>query len=226
VHYPYKVSTPTADLSTLKLLLNSVISTPGARFTTSDLKYFYLGTPMMRKEYMRIPLVSIPQTIIDQYALDNKAHKDLVIVEICKCMYGLPQVGILAFNQLKTHIASHNYAICTHTPGLWTHSTQNITFTLIVDYFGIKYTNRDDAIHLLTALEKLYTTTTNWTGSLYLAMTLSWDFIRSTVDISMYGYVTKALERFQHTPAHRDKHSPHAWTKHIWNPPPTHLTRG
>jgi hypothetical protein len=49
VHYPDKVSTPTADLSTVKLLLNSVISTPGARFATFDLKDFYLGTPMMRK---------------------------------------------------------------------------------------------------------------------------------------------------------------------------------
>jgi hypothetical protein len=90
-------------------------------------------------------------------------------------MYGLPQAGILAFNQLKTHLATHNYAPCTHTPGLWTHSNRNITFTLVVDDFGIKYTNRDDAIHLLTALEELYTVTTDWTGSLYLAMTLSLD---------------------------------------------------
>jgi hypothetical protein len=52
VHYPDKVSTPTADLSTVKLLLKSVISTPSAHFATFDLKDFYLGTPMMRKEYM------------------------------------------------------------------------------------------------------------------------------------------------------------------------------
>jgi hypothetical protein len=49
MHYPDKVSTPTADLSTVKLLLNSVISTPGARFATFDLKDFYLGTPMAPK---------------------------------------------------------------------------------------------------------------------------------------------------------------------------------
>jgi hypothetical protein len=79
-HYPDKVSTPTADLSTFKLLLNSVISTPGARFATFNLKYFYVGTPMARKEYMRIPLTSIPKSIIDQYALTNKAHKGLVLV--------------------------------------------------------------------------------------------------------------------------------------------------
>jgi hypothetical protein len=108
VHYPDKVSTPTADLSTVKLLLNSVISTPGARFATFDLKDFYLGTLMARKEYMRIPLAYIPQSIIDQYALTDKAHKGLVLVEISKGMYGLPQAGILAFNQLNNHLAKHD----------------------------------------------------------------------------------------------------------------------
>jgi hypothetical protein len=68
-------------------------------------------------------------------------------------MYGLPQADILAFNQLKSNLATHNYAPCTHIPGLWTHSTRNIMFSLVIDDFGIKYTNRVDAIHLLTALK-------------------------------------------------------------------------
>jgi hypothetical protein len=59
------------------------------------------------------------------------------------------------------------------------------------------------AIHLLTALEELYTVTTDWTGSLYLTMTLNWDYTHSTIDISMPGYVTKTIKRFQHTPDRR-----------------------
>jgi hypothetical protein len=220
VHYPDKVSTPTADLSTVKLLLNSVISTPGARFATFDLKDIYLGTPMTRKEYMRISLASFPQSIIDQYALNDKAHIVLVLVEISKGMYGLPQAGILTFNQLKTHLATHDYAPCTHPPGLWTHSTRDIMFSLVVDDFGIKYTNRDDAIHLLTALEEMYTVTTDWAGSLYLATTLTWDYIHSTVDISMPGYVAKALEHFQHTPTRRPRHSPQIWSKPVYGTHP------
>jgi hypothetical protein len=135
-------------------------------------------------------------------------------------MYGLPHASILVFNQLKTHLTTHGYAPCTHTPGLWTHSTRPIAFTLVVEDFGIKYTNRDDAIHLISALEELYTVTTDWTGSLYLAMTLTWDYIRATVDISMPGYVIKALERFQHTPPHRHEHSPHAWNKTVYGTHP------
>ena len=38
VHYPFDAGTPTADLLTVKLLINSVISTPGARFFTMDIK--------------------------------------------------------------------------------------------------------------------------------------------------------------------------------------------
>ena len=50
VNYPGKCGTPTTDLLAVKLLLKSTISTPGARFVTIDIKYFYLMTPMARYE--------------------------------------------------------------------------------------------------------------------------------------------------------------------------------
>ena len=46
VNYPGNVGTPTADMLLFKVLLNSVISTPGAKFMTIDLANFYLNTPM------------------------------------------------------------------------------------------------------------------------------------------------------------------------------------
>jgi hypothetical protein len=48
-YYPKKISTPSADLITFKIIPNSFISTPGARIATFDLKDFYLGTPMSHK---------------------------------------------------------------------------------------------------------------------------------------------------------------------------------
>jgi hypothetical protein len=146
------------------MLLNSVISTPYALFATFDLKYFYLGTPMKRKEYMRIPIASIPPSIIEQYHLLDLIHNGFVLVEICRVKYGLPQAGILAYDQLVRHLSTHSYAPCTHTPGLWSHSTHDITFCLVVDDFGIKYTDKNNAIHLLTALQELYVATTDWSG--------------------------------------------------------------
>ena len=46
INYPFDVGTPTADLVLVKILLNSVISTPGAKFMTADVKNFYLNTPL------------------------------------------------------------------------------------------------------------------------------------------------------------------------------------
>jgi hypothetical protein len=161
---------------------------------------------------MRIDITSIPQSIIDQYHLLDLVHNDFVLVAISRGMYGLPQSGILAYNQLVTHLSRHGYSPCTHTPGIWTHETRDVTCCLVVDDFGIKYTNRCDAEYLITALQALYVTT-DWMGSLYLTMTIDWDDRNHKVDISMPRYVTKALDRFQHNACGRAQHSPHAWTK-------------
>ena len=46
INYPRDCGTPTADLLTVKLLFNSIISTPNAKFMSIDIKDFYLCTPM------------------------------------------------------------------------------------------------------------------------------------------------------------------------------------
>ena len=49
------------------------------------------------------------------------------------------------------------YYQCQHTPGLWRHMWQSITFCLVVDDFGIKVTDKADFEHLKAALEEHYT---------------------------------------------------------------------
>jgi hypothetical protein len=61
VDYPGNVSTKTADLTTAKLIINSVLSTPGAKMVLNDLKDFYLGTPMESYEHTRSPLTHDPR---------------------------------------------------------------------------------------------------------------------------------------------------------------------
>ena len=100
IDYPGIVSTDTADLTTAKILFNSVISTEGVRFGGIDIKNFYLGTPMERSEYMWLPLSIIPQEIIDKYDLLKLQHNGRVYMEANKGMYGLPQAGKLANNLL------------------------------------------------------------------------------------------------------------------------------
>jgi hypothetical protein len=61
IEYPGDKSTRTAGLTTAKILINSVISTLGAKFLVIDIKNFYLNTPLGRFEYMVINLSSLPQ---------------------------------------------------------------------------------------------------------------------------------------------------------------------
>ena len=46
IQYPGELTTQTADLTTAKLLWNSVLSTPGAKFMALDVGNFYLMTLM------------------------------------------------------------------------------------------------------------------------------------------------------------------------------------
>ena len=52
-------------------------------------------------------------------------------------------------------------------PGLWTHETRPISFTLVVDDFGVKYTREKDVHHLMSALKKNYEITDDWKGAKY-----------------------------------------------------------
>ena len=64
-------SSVAASPATVKLLLNSVVSTKGAKFTTADIKDFFCASFLPDPEYMKMKLKIIPQEIIDQYQLQN-----------------------------------------------------------------------------------------------------------------------------------------------------------
>ena len=50
-------------MTTIKLLLNSVVSSIWSKFMTADVKNFYLNTPTDEPEYMKIPIRLIPDDI-------------------------------------------------------------------------------------------------------------------------------------------------------------------
>ena len=119
VHYPGDAGTPTADLLTINLLINSTISTAGAKFMTLDIKDFYLNTLISRYEYMRLRIANMPEEVIEHYNLCDKATPDgYVYCEIQKGIYGLPQAGIIAQQLLKEHLGNHGYHQRKTTPGL------------------------------------------------------------------------------------------------------------
>ena len=154
--YPGKLTTRTADLTTSKLLWNSIISRDDARFAALDVGNFYLETPLEKYEYMRLPLEHFLQHTIDQYNIRENAKNGWVYVEIRKAIYSLPHAGKLANKQLKEHLGPSGYYDIAHTPGLFTHVTRPIQFSLVVDDFGVKYVDKEHADHLIKTLEGHY----------------------------------------------------------------------
>ena len=216
IEYPGNVSTPTAELATVKLHLNSVISVVNSSYMTIDIKYYYFGTPMNRYEYMRIPVKHIPQDIMDQYNLHDLIENSHVLVEIRKGMYGLPQADLIAQERLNNHRATGGYTPAKHTPGLYTHHTLKTTFTLVVDDFGMKYHHKHDALHLLTLLQKKYKISTYWKGGLYIGIALAWNYRKIIIDLSMPDYIEKVLTRFIHIRPNTSRHSPYAAPKPVF----------
>ncbi len=82
-----------------------------------------------------------------------------VHLELRRAVWGLPQAGILANKHLKRKFAPFGYHKCKKTPGLWYHDTKNITFTLVVDDFGVKYVNKSNVEHLIASLKANYALT-------------------------------------------------------------------
>eukprot|EP01034_Spumella_vulgaris_P031394 gene31394-38776_t len=216
--YTGPVAAQTADLATVKLFLNSVVSTPGAKLATADVTDFYLSTDLERFEYMRITRAQLPDDIVARYDLEglfNKGHNhaaDYVMVEIVKGIYGLPQAGLLAQEKLVAHLATHGYHKAANTACLFTHETRQVSFTLVVDDFAIKYVKDADLEHLLASLREVYVMTVDYTGSKYIGIDIHHNREARTISLSMPNYVRKALERFNIKPAKHVTDSPLLYT--------------
>jgi hypothetical protein len=144
--YPGDKSTQTACLTTAKNLINSVISTSGAKLLVIDINN---PPPFGRFGYMVINLSSLPQAIINKYDLIELSQDGKVYIEIQKGMYGLPKAGILANKLLQRSLAKVGYRPTHHTHGLWIHEAHPISFSLVVDDFGVRYVVHEQAEHLM-----------------------------------------------------------------------------
>ena len=80
-------------------------------------------------------------------------------------MPGLKQAGCIANDRLKAHLAKFGFAPVPRTPALWKNDTKSIFFSLVIDNFGVKYIGKENADYLIQDLQKLYTISLNWTGS-------------------------------------------------------------
>ena len=94
------------------------------------------------------------------------------------------------------------------TPGLWKHVWRPVTFTLVVDDFGIKFVGEEHANHLKESLERDYDITVDWEGTKYVGITLKWDYDARTLDTSVPEFVKKSLIKYQHPMPSKPQHAP------------------
>jgi hypothetical protein len=223
--YSGDIATSTADITTFKILINSTLSTKDAAMMMMDIKNYYPVTPLPWFEYMKMLLSRFPEEIVQKYNLNALAVDGWVYIEIRKGMYSLNQAGLLANQLLQTHLAPFGYYPARHTPGLWLHKTRTISFTLVVDDFAVKYVGKQHAKHLRDALLGTYELTTDWTATVYSGMTLKWDYEKRTCDISMPGYVSNVLSKFQHDAPKHPQDTPSRYVTPVYGAKTQYATK-
>jgi hypothetical protein len=68
-------------------------------------------------------------------------------------VWGLPQARILANKCLRHKLAPFLYFEHVKTPGLWYHKSRPISFTIVVDDFGVKFVNPNDVERLVASIK-------------------------------------------------------------------------
>ena len=95
---------------------------------------------------MKMPIGLFPMWIVEQYELNKHVLNGFIYLEMRRAVWGLPQAGILANKLLRKRLLPHGYYECNNTPGLWRHTTRPISFTLVVDDFGVNMSVKNTPI--------------------------------------------------------------------------------
>ena len=96
--------------------------------------------------------------------------------DIGKGMYGILKAGRLANDLLRARLKKHGYIEATHTPGYWKHIWKPISWTLIVDDFRFKYTNKRHVDKLLKIMSQWYVMKMDWEGTIFGGIALKWNY--------------------------------------------------
>jgi hypothetical protein len=152
-------STQVASLPTVNILFNSVVS-DDAFFGSIDLSDFYLGTDLDPPQYIKIFTQQFSPAVLSRLHLlpfiqTNPSGKTYIVFRIEKTMYGLKEAGKLSNLRLVSLLSSFGF-FETSTPCLFKHVSRPILFVLVVDDFGVKYTNHSDFDFLVSCLSSLF----------------------------------------------------------------------
>ena len=175
INYDGLTKANTAALSTVKILLQSVVSN-NANCMTLDIKDFYLMTPLPHIPLKSSRPRSSRSTITQSY---------LKLPKVCtayRTRRKLLKINLSSVLQLT--------ATC-----LFRHVNNGVAlFTLVVDDFGVKFHVSSGADNLIRCLQLYYILTIKKEATKYLGLTIAVDKVARKVRISAPGVIAKALQ--------------------------------
>jgi hypothetical protein len=180
IDYPGDVSTRTADLTTFKTHLNSVISTPGAKYMCMDVGNFYLMTPLDEPEYMRFHISLIPDEIIEAYDLTKSSTPMVLYTSASKrqCMDSrkADYSPTNSFANVLHHMDTTN-ALTHQVFGNMKHDPSRSHLLLMTLASNTSTKKMHNTLN--ESFEMHYSVTCDWEGSLYCGITIKWDYINA-----------------------------------------------
>ena len=87
-------------------------------------------------------------------------------------MYGHPVSGLLSNKHLFATIKEAGYYEDSLVPCLLKHETKITIGVIVVDDIGLKVRSKEDVLHLVEAIEKVWKVKINWKGDKYVGMDL------------------------------------------------------
>jgi hypothetical protein len=137
VDYPYETTAVTANLESIKILFNAMIS-DDIQLATIDLEDFYLGTPLPHAEYIRIPMKFIPPKVIAFYKLQPFLHKGALYCAVLKTHMDCPRPARYHNSDCSSPLLNTaRYHQLRHSQSLFRNSDGSIRFALVVDDFAV-----------------------------------------------------------------------------------------
>ena len=125
-----------------------------------DIRDFYLGTdmPLGDEEYMWIDGSNFTPQFITDYNLHEyivphgKSYR--ILMKICKTIYGLKNAGRLSKDKLDNILLASGYTVDLNVPCIYRHSSNGVTFVLVVDDFAVKYNSITGRDHLINTIKR------------------------------------------------------------------------
>ena len=155
IPYEGDVSTYTASMETIETHWNSVISTPNAKYCTGDISNMYLMSDLINSEYVKFKVDLIPPRIIQFYKIQHLIHKRYIYTKINKAWHGLKNSGCIAHDDLVQHLQKHRFVQAQKKMDC-SRTYRDISFTLVVDNFVLKFTNKQDCDYLIKIMREKY----------------------------------------------------------------------